>query len=419
MGTKLSTGLSKGKNGAEAAKNAVLQAKRKLGEDRVDISMVYSSSEYDYKEVVAAVREATNNAPLIGASSAGEFTEEKIERGSVAVGLISSDDIKFFTALAEGVKQDPEAAIKEIAAKLPDNIEDYPYLNAILLIDGLAGVGEEITMMASYIFEQTFDKKIKLVGGCAGDDMQFKETFVFLDDRVVTNAVSVCLLASRMPLFTAVKHGHTPMSKPLKVTMAKDNVVYEINGRPAWEIWKEETAEAVKKRGIEIEKLDKSSLTELILGNYELGFPSEKEGEYKIRFPLSINNDGSLNFSCGIAEGAVFRIMDGSNIERQINAAGEAVRTALQSAENEGYLDFAGLFVFECGVRLMLLGDEFYNSVTQYKKALSGIPILGFETYGEVRLEPGQFSGFHNTTSVGLLLPKCDKTIWDRKKKSI
>ena len=37
------------------------------------------------------------------------------------------------------------------------------------------------------------------------------------------------------------------------------------------------------------------------------------------------------------------------------------------------------------------------------------IPMLGWETYGEIRLEPGQFSGFHNTTSVVLLLPKGDK----------
>ncbi|MCK4420699.1 FIST C-terminal domain-containing protein [candidate division WOR-3 bacterium] len=408
MGTKLATGLSKGENGAVAAKEAVLQAKKKLGKGRVDLSIVYSSSKYDYQEVVDAVRKATNNAPLVGASSAGEFTEERVEKGSVAVGLLSSDDIKIFTALAEGIKQDTEAAIKEIAAKLPGNVEDYPYFTVIFLIDGLAGVGEEIAILASYIFEQVFNRKIKLIGGCAGDDMRFEKTFVFSNDIVATNAASMCLLASRMPLFTAVKHGHTPMSKPLRVTKAKSNVVYEIDGRSAWEVWKEETAEAVKKRGIDIEKLDKSSLIELVLGNYELGLPSEKEGEYKIRLPLNINDDGSLSFSCGIAEGSVFRIMDGSDTNNQINAAGEAVRIARHSAENEGFLDFTGLLVFECGVRLMLLGDEFYKSVEQYKKALPDIPILGFETYGEIRMEPGQFSGFHNTTSVILLLPKVD-----------
>ena len=100
--------------------------------------------------MVDVVREATNNAPLIGASTAGEFTEEKVERGSVAVGLLSSDDIKIFTA--------------------------------ILLIDGLSGVGEEATLLASYLFGE----ELKIVGGMAGDDFKMEKTFVFSDDKVCT-----------------------------------------------------------------------------------------------------------------------------------------------------------------------------------------------------------------------------------------
>jgi len=70
--TKFATGLTKG--GAAAAKEAVSQAKEKLGGARVDLAIVFSSSEYDHRAVVGAVRDATNNAPLIGASTVGEFT---------------------------------------------------------------------------------------------------------------------------------------------------------------------------------------------------------------------------------------------------------------------------------------------------------------------------------------------------------
>lgn len=48
----------------EAVKD-ILQAKEKLGNSRVDLSIVYSSCEYDHREVVDAIRETTNNAPLI------------------------------------------------------------------------------------------------------------------------------------------------------------------------------------------------------------------------------------------------------------------------------------------------------------------------------------------------------------------
>jgi methyl-accepting chemotaxis protein len=404
MVTKFATGLSKG--GAVAVKEAVMRAKEKLeGEGRVDLSIVYSSSEYDHREVIDVVREATNNAPLIGSSSAGEFTEEKVERGGIAVGLLFSDDIKIFTALAEGVKEDPEAAVREIVTKLPDNIEGYPYLTAIILIDGLSGVGEEVALLASYLF----GKGQRIVGGMAGDDFKMEKTFVFSDDNFCTNALSVCLLASKMPLFTGVKHGHTPLSRALKITRAEGNVLYEIDNRPAWEIWKEETTEVAKKRGIDVEELETPAEIAQFFTNYILGLATEKEGEYKIRWPISINEDGSLSFTCGIAEGSIFRIMDGSNLENQINAAEKAAVMAKQNAENAGYSDFAGIIVFDCAVRQLMLGDRFSEAVNRFKKVLPGVPILGWETYGEICLGPGQFSGFHNTTSVILLLPKGNK----------
>jgi methyl-accepting chemotaxis protein len=402
MRTKLATGLSKGKSGAVVAKEAVLCAKEKLGAARVDLSIVYSSSKYDHREVIDVVKAATNNAPLIGASSAGEFTEEKVEKGSIAVGLLCSDDIKIFTALAEAVKQDPVVATREIVARLPDNVEGYPYLTVILLIDGLSGIGEEVTLLASYLFR----KKLKIVGGMAGDDFKMEKTFVFSDDRVCTNALSACLIASKMPLFTGVKHGHTPLSKALKATRTEGNVLYEINNRPAWEVWKEETAEATEKRGIDVEQLKTHAEIAQFFTNYILGLTSEKEGEYKIRWPVNMNKDGSLSFTCGIAEGAVFRIMDGSNLENQISATEEAARIARQSAESAGYPEFAGLLVFECAVRQLMLQDRFSESVERFEKVLPGLPMIGLETYGEIRLEPGQFSGFHNSSSVVLLLPR-------------
>ena len=404
MTTRLATGLSKGKDSAAVATKAVLQAKEKLGECRVDLSIVYSSNLYDHSVVIDAVRKATNNAPLIGASTTGEFTEERVEKGSIAVGLLFSNDIKIFTAMAQDVKQDPEAAIKEVVAKLPGNVDGYPHSTAILLIDGLSGVGEEAALLASYLF----GRELKIVGGMAGDDFKMEKTFVFSDDKVCTNALSVCLLASKMPLFTSVKHGHIPLGRALKATRTEGNVLYEINDRPAWEVWKEETAEAARKRGIDVELLKTPSKVAQFFTNYMLGLAGEKEEQHKIRWPMGINKDGSLNFTCGITEGTVFRIMDGSDLEKQISAAGKAVMIARQSAENAGYSEFAGILVFDCAVRQLMLKDRFSESVDRFKKILPGVPLLGWETYGEIRLEPGQFSGFHNTSSVVLLLPKND-----------
>ncbi len=97
--------------------------------------------------------------------------------------------------------------------------------------------------------------------------------------------------------------------------------------------------------------------------------------------------------------------MDGSNLEKQINAAEEAARIAKQSSENAGYSNFAGILVFECAVRQLMLGDRFSECVGGIKKVLPDVSVLGWEAYGEIRLDPGQFSGFHGTTTVVLVIP--------------
>ncbi len=344
---------------------------------------------------------------MIGASSAGEFTGDHVERGSVAVGLLSSDDIKIFTALAEGIKEDPESTIKEAIAKLPDHVEGYPYMSAIILADGMSGAGEEIALLASYLFDQN----IRIVGGMAADDFKMEQTCVFCDSNIRSNALTICLFASKMPLFSGVKHGHTPLSRALKATRVKGNVLYEINNRPAWEVWKEETKVHAKNLGIDVDQIKKKSEIISFFLNYLMGLSSEIEGEYKIRWPAQLNEDGSLEFTCGIAQGSIFRIMDGSNLQNQINSAEEAAWIARQSAENAGYSDFAGILVFDCAARQAMLQDRFCDAVEGFKKALPNIPLLGWETYGEIRLEPGQFSGFHNTTSVVLLIPHNNKPV--------
>ena len=409
MATILATGLCEGEgvDSAATAEEAVRQAKDKLERSAcnatADMSIVYCSSRYDYQEVIDVVREETNKAPLLGCSTAGEFTEWAVGNGGIAVGLVSSDDIKFFTSMVEGVKEDPELAVRTVANEFPSKFDDgYSHLCAIMLIDGLAGVGEEVTLLASSAFNQIFGKNVMLVGGAAGDDLRFETTTLFSDNRVASDALSVCLLASKKPFFTGVQHGHVPVSPPLHITRADGCVLYEIEGRPAWEVWKEQTAEAARSIGIDTDKLEEPDAIGTYLMRFELGL-STKAGQYKIRIPLSKNEDGSLNFGCTIPEGAVFRLME-SKQAYQIQSAREAAEIAMMNAN--GNVEIASAFIFDCACRGLILGDELCKGIGQFKSILGNIPMLGCETYGEICMEPGQFSGFHNTASVVLLIPK-------------
>ncbi|MCP5521013.1 MAG: FIST C-terminal domain-containing protein [Verrucomicrobiales bacterium] len=399
MSTKMATGMGGGQDGRQAAAAAVAQARSTFGEDQPDLVILYCSSNYNYAEVLETVRQQTGRAPLVGASTAGEFTESDVRLGSIAVSLIRSDQIRFFTGLAEDVDHDPETAVANIISQVPLEVPDFPHRCIFLLTDGMVGNGEEITLMVANMSGST----ATLVGGLAADDFKMQRTVVFHNDRVTDKAASICVMASQKPFYTSVNHGHCPLSKPMRITKARGNVLYEVEGRPAWDVWKEATAAPARALGIDVDAIRKSGEVAGYFSNFELGLRTG-EDSYKVRYPMSINPDGSVNFTCTIPNGAVMCIMDGRDEGCQIEASRTAAERARAAAVADGHTAFAGALVIECAVRQFLLGDNFPSAPQAIREVLGNVPMIGAELYGEMRLEPGEFSGYHNTTTVVLLL---------------
>jgi methyl-accepting chemotaxis protein len=152
--------------------------------------------------------------------------------------------------------------------------------------------------------------------------------------------------------------------------------------------------------GIDIDKVSAGS-SELIkvLTAYPLGLYTG-DG-YKIRWLGIEARTDALVATCGIPEGTVVRVME-STEEDQIESARKAARKAKELAGNK---EIAGAFVFDCAVRGVILGEEFHKAVEAIYQELK-VPLVGFETYGEICAEIGELSGFHNTTTVIMLLPR-------------
>ncbi len=396
MATEFVTGIAQGKDSFSVGKEAAQKALKKMRGEEINLSIVFCSSEYNYAEVVKGIKEVTNNASLIGCSSAGEFTEEQVSKKSVCCALISSDSHKFFLGMGKGLQEDEVATINQAVKEFPKTVKDYPHLSCIELIDGLRGKGEETTLLVSNILGSVS----RLAGGAAGDDLKFEETKVFLNDRVETNAVILGLIASKTPVGIGVKHGHKPFSPSLNVTKSEGCILYELDNRPALEVWKEYTRKKAKEiYNIDVDKLTEPSDIGSYLIKYEAGLLAGTE--YKVRVPLSVNADDSLNFACNIPEGAVIRIME-SPKEEQIASARKAAELAVASSKGN---KIVGAIVFDCVCRALILGDEFSKAVEAIKEVIGkDVPLIGFETYGEIAMELGQLSGFHNTTTSILLL---------------
>lgn len=379
-----------------AGKEAATQCIEKLQSSQTDLIILFCSAGYSYQAVIRGIYSVIDpSTPLIGCTTAGQFTDQAMHKAGVACAVISSDTHQFFSGIGTQLRTNPINAIQNATVSFPKEIDDCPHRSAILFIDGLAGKGEEAVLAASSFL----GANTKFVGGAAADNLNFKETMVFSNQDACTDAASLCLIASRVPIIISVNHGHHPISPSLLITKAKDNILYELDGKPAIDVWKNVLRDRLQEEGIDIDSLNTDEFSKILL-KYEAGLMTGTD--YKIRFPSSCNADGSLNFVCSMMEGSVIKIMD-SEQKDQIESTRRAAEIALNAVPKG--TEIAGALIFDCACRAMILKEEFSKAIDASQRVLGSIPFIGCETYGEIAMEMNQLSGFHNTSTVIMLFP--------------
>jgi len=395
MTTSVGTGQARDADGESAGRAAVEAALADADRDRADFCQVFATDGYDYEAALQGVRAvAGTDAAVIGCSAAETFTDDGVEDDAVAVSVVASDSHRFFTGVGTGLEESVPAAVEEATDDLPSDVSGYPYLSAIVLHDGLLGIGEELALTA----KRKLGPKVTVAGGTAADGFRYETTPVFHDGTVVEDAVVVALVASADPVAVSVGHGHEPISEPHEVTRSAGRTVSELDGRPAFEVWKDAVREPVRRTlDLEIDDLDHERLPR-IMGTY--GFGLDQGGRYAIRQMLPGDEPGDLFFTVEIPEGVVLRVMHGAQ-DAQIESARQTVREARASID----APIAGAFVYDCSCRKVILGEEFPTAVDAMVDEL-GVPLAGLETYGELCLDLGTLSGYHNTSTVVMLLPE-------------
>ncbi len=386
MSTHIATAL------ADQLDTALDSLALRLAEREPLLILVFASPAHPLSGVLEGVAERFPKAKVLGASSAGEFTEQAEAKGAISLFALAGD-FQVQTGMGDGLSEDPERAVRAALGE-PHPVAEYPNETAIMLLDPLTGRGEEATLLAAGLL----GPDVPLAGGAAGDDLAMRACEVGLPGHCQTNAVVIARLRSRRPLGLGVAHGHQPLAGPFRVTRSEGSVIHELDGRPAFDVWAEATEADAKTRGVDPRTLNEDQLGGFLL-RYEAGLANGDQ--FKVRAPLSRGDGGSLSFACGVAQGAQLHVMQGRP-EDQISSARRAAAAARHNLSDE----VAGALVFDCICRNLILGESFHNAVSQISQELGGAPIAGFETYGEIALAAGDMSGFHNTTSVVLAFPR-------------
>jgi hypothetical protein len=390
MATWVGIGSSRKIDAFQAGEEAALLARSQAQRPDLDLAIVFASSSFEQEELLKGIKSIVSEIPIIGCSTSGEITSQGPWRKSVAVIGIKSDKIKFATGLGKDVGEDARAAGYIVAKKaIEGGSEDRRVF--IIFPDGLSGNGQDLIRGAQEILGMSFP----IVGGSAGDDFLFQKTYQYYNDKPYVDSVVGILFLGDIAIGIGIRHGWRPLGRPRKVTRAKSNVLREIDGEPAIDIYKEYFDK-------EIEGLHKEFLPRVTI-KYPLGMLMPGEEEYLMRNVLRVNTDGSLVCVAEVPEGTEVRLMIGSRdtaLEAAKLAAQEAV-VGMRGAE----IKFA--MVFDSVSRAKLLVGNIRREIEIIKRVLGEkIPLIGFYTYGEQaplksRMYAGQ-SYFHNESIVVL-----------------
>jgi len=381
-------GLSFHPSSREAAREAAEQALIQAGLDRAALTLAFVGCRYadGLPELLAELERRTGAAP-VGCSARGVMTAagEREREDAVAVMVLGGPGLRA-TAL---FKTDLEGHENEVGQALGAKLDTLRQPGDLLMLfpDPFHGRAEPLLDAIGQACGP-----LPVVGGAASEDGELRRTFQFSGSQFGDNALAAVHLSGPFRHATGVSHSCHPLGRSRLVTRAQGQLVHEIGGRPAREVFEEVVPAALRED------------PRRIAAHVFVGLPVEPsqdqlvDGEYRVRPILGVDQQsGSLRVAGEVEDGQPLLFL----LREPIGAREDLKRMLAALTEVEPAPKVA--LYFNCCAR----GSDLYgheNIDLAFIQAHFGkIPLLGFFSYAEIAPLRG-ISLLHSYTGVLTLL---------------
>lgn len=342
----------------KVVQTAVEEIKTGLTPSLPKIVLYFASSSYEPKEIAPLMHEAFPDATVFGCTTSGELISGKMSKNSiVAMGfdstVIGDINIQIVSNIA-AEDHVPEAFQKfEEYYSTPALALDPAQYVGIVLCDGLTKAEEKIIDSIGNLTNVTF------IGGSAGDDLKFANTYVFANGQAHSNAALLALLKPSAKFDFIKTQSFNATDKTLVATKVDEanRIVFEFDQTPAAEAY----AKAIGHPVAEISNGFMSHPLGLMI-----------DGEPYVRSPQQAK-DGAIIFYCNVKEGMEMSVLESTDILADTAAAIQEKQQEVGSIK--------ALINFNCILRTLQLDSQ--GTSEEYGKLFNEIPTIGFSTYGE------------------------------------
>ena len=357
-----------------AAEEAAGQAMAQAGISRADAAVAFFTVEHaaHKRELTESLGRVARTDHIVGSSGAGILTAGGEVEGSraIAVLVLSSDNIQIdpflFTAL-----RGREDQIGYGIARAKQRVAGQ---NSLLALFPDTYNGQAQRLLQAIESEAGF---VPVVGAGSSENGMAQVTYQLCGDALDTNAVAGLQLAGSFDTLIDITQGCQPITKPMVITKAEKNLIYEIDHQPALEVF------ARTLKGPLAEDLRRALMYLFV------GLPADAKensvapGHYVVRNIVGLDpSNGIVGVAEEVAEGEaiVFTFRDGQRARDDLNQMLQR-QTDKLAGRNPAFG-----FYFNCCAR----GRSLYGvpdiDTAYIRQALGDFPLIGF--FGGYELAP-------------------------------
>ena len=346
------------------------------------LAIVFASISQDIKGISKIL--ANEGIVFLGATTNGEFTDENVRKGSIAILLMDLDPVAFKIYLEEYPDNNCRQAAMKIATQSKNQ---FDYSSFFIAASHLEANAEEIL----YGFQKILGQEVNIFGCMAGDDFSFNEQFVFTNNKICNRAVvALTFDEQRVEMKGRATCGWKSIGTEKLVTKSEGNRVYTINDIPALDI-------TAKYGGITDLSPDNKDLLTEIATNCTIQLQREN-GESIMRPGLVINwEDHSFICSGSVPQGSKIKFSlppDFDAIEKVVDGCKE-IKKDIQEIDALVYITCAG--------RLIAFGPLMTKEIAGIKEVWN-VPMVGMFSNAELGRAKGGNLEMHNLSSCVITL---------------
>ncbi|MEP0214184.1 MAG: FIST N-terminal domain-containing protein [Cellulophaga sp.] len=330
------------------------------------------------QNLYAEIKEMFPAGNIVFGSTSGEILEDKVSDNTIVLTaiefekssyLVKSKNVKEFdnneTALgSQLISEFPKKGLKHVYV-----ISEGSTVNGSALIEGI---------------EKEKHISIGLSGGLCGDDDRFEKTLASYNSNPKEGEiVAVGFYGDTLEVTSANYGGWTGFGPERIITKSKGNILYELDGKPALDLYK-------KYLGDKANELPKSALL------YPLSVKTSENAQPIVRTILNIDEDQNTMILAGdVPEGSIVQLMM-STVDDIAEGASIAAKYATKNREKRPEL----ALLVSCIGRKLVMDQRTEEEVEEVLDVIGNqSKIIGYYSYGEMApFEGDNACKLHNQT---------------------